>query len=206
MKISNSNVLDSVIRRLSRPIVEAFVYMWHTEAKSCFDAHLGTVPKYFCSRKGDQWRATITLRYWTPDPPFGFVDQPIQDKNALGFEEQSPITLPENSGDKFDIKLFPGSSSIVLSTNAFGDFGQCSVISDIVRPDKAVRACEIAQEIWQKFIHQPQSARCLIYLVLLGYNCEAAAEEYEKAAYSLSQYIEKHVRETSDRSECVDKH
>ena len=176
----------------------AFVYMWHPESMHCFDDHLGTGSTFSSTRNGTQWTTTITLKYWTASRKFAGDTELVYHK-SLGAKELSPIKTPKSLKIDPALELIPGSSSVILSTNSFGDFGQCSVISEIVREDEMVHACETAKDIWQKFIHQPQSARNLIYLVLLGCTCEAMAEQYEEAAISVTEAISVDVSEISNR-------
>ena len=83
--------------------------------------------------------------------------------------------------------------SIVLSTNSFGDFSKCTVISGLIGDneidDKMKSIVEDARKLWQKFIHQPQTARCLVFFLLLGKFCQEITEHYEKAIEKLSSII-----------------
>ena len=72
-------------------------------------------------------------------------------------------------------------SSIVISTNCFGDFSKCSVVTDLISDSKLRKLADVAQELWQKFIHQPQTARCLVFLLILGLLCQEIARRYEDA-------------------------
>ena len=86
-------------------------------------------------------------------------------------------------------------SSMVISTNAFGDFSKLTVISDLLGRQKGMvttaydRHSNVdrdsmhylvkrARDIWQKFIHQPQTARCLVFLLVLGGICEQIRLHY----------------------------
>ncbi|KAI0453698.1 hypothetical protein F5B21DRAFT_504978 [Xylaria acuta] len=72
-------------------------------------------------------------------------------------------------------------SSIIISTNDFGDFSRCTVISDILPPSAMNLLGTDLKELWQAFVHQPQTARCLAFLLVLGVLCEQITEGYEKA-------------------------
>ncbi|KXX80757.1 hypothetical protein MMYC01_203952 [Madurella mycetomatis] len=69
-----------------------------------------------------------------------------------------------------------------MSTTAFGDFSKTTIITKILSGSKLRRAGEEAQRIWRVFVHQPQTARCLVYLLLLGLFCQEIAQQYSKAA------------------------
>jgi len=72
-------------------------------------------------------------------------------------------------------------SSIVISTNRFGDFSKCSVVTGLISDCKLRKLAEVVQELWQKFIHQPQTGRCLVFLLILGLLCQEIARRYEDA-------------------------
>jgi len=69
-------------------------------------------------------------------------------------------------------------TTIYMSTNALGDFAKCTIISRIISEDNMLQFSKTAADIWQAFIHQPQTARCLLFLLLVGYTCESLAQEY----------------------------
>ena len=186
---------------LNQAIVGAFVYMWHQESMNCFGAHLGTVSRFCWTNKTDRWAVEITLRYWTlegkfsrdpkhPDHP-GYYNGSCggnrPDESLLDNEDRTLIKLPNSLIDhgQKDFEAIPMASSIILSTNHFGDFGQCTVISEIVPELEMYRACETALRITEEFIHQPRTARCLIFFVHLGCTCEAISGEIEVVARAI---------------------
>ncbi|TRX92928.1 hypothetical protein FHL15_006066 [Xylaria flabelliformis] len=74
-------------------------------------------------------------------------------------------------------------SSVVVTTNAFGDFSRCTVISETDDKDtKEERleqvVAEKCNEIWQVFVHQPQTARCLVFFYVLGKLCTKLCKQY----------------------------
>jgi hypothetical protein len=73
-------------------------------------------------------------------------------------------------------------SSIITSTNSFGDFSKTAIISKIIPGSKLRRAGEKAQQLWRIFVHQPQTARCLVFLLLLGMLCQEIAKQFRDAA------------------------
>jgi hypothetical protein len=114
--------------------------------------------------------------------------------------EDAPIVLPvklENiiltqtnqaTGAQERIKLAPEHFrfrltvlSMVISTNAFGDFSKCTIISETADDVKIANLVVDAHALWQKFVHQPQTARCLVFLLGLGIMCEKIADHYQKA-------------------------
>ncbi|GAP93397.1 putative magnesium transport protein [Rosellinia necatrix] len=72
-------------------------------------------------------------------------------------------------------------SSIILSANDFGDFSKCTVISDILPPSAMELLGTDLKDLWQTFVHQPQTARCLAFLLILGVLCEEITKGYDEA-------------------------
>ncbi|KAK3306496.1 uncharacterized protein B0T15DRAFT_142763 [Chaetomium strumarium] len=77
--------------------------------------------------------------------------------------------------------LVLNASSVVLSTSPFGDFSKMTIISKILPGSKLRRAGDEAQKLWRLFVHQPQTARCLVFLLLLGLLCQEIAKQYNIA-------------------------
>lgn len=80
----------------------------------------------------------------------------------------------------------PEVASIILSTNSFGDFSKCTAVAEFIDHGKMNDIAKEARQLWQKFIHQPQTARCLVFFLLLGKICKALTEQYVDAIYKLS--------------------
>jgi hypothetical protein len=116
-------------------------------------------------------------------------------KNYVHSTEDDPISLPEglekalkkanpdayDRGKKKPKEVILRVSSIAISTNAFGDFSKCTIISEIIPASKLKKLGEEVQKLWQIFIHQPETARCLVFFLILGLTCQEIAREYEAA-------------------------
>jgi hypothetical protein len=81
-------------------------------------------------------------------------------------------------------------SSVAISTNAFGDFSKCTIISELIGKEIMDIIAPQARELWQKFIHQPQTARCLVFFLVLGKICERITKDYEAAVQKLSPILD----------------
>jgi hypothetical protein len=46
----------------------------------------------------------------------------------------------------------PEVSSIILSTNFFGDFSKCAVVSEFMDREKMLEVTQEARKVWQKFM------------------------------------------------------
>lgn len=98
-------------------------------------------------------------------------------KKVHGLEDEAPG----------NIRL--SASSIVLSTNKFGDFSKCSIISEMITEETLQQLEKEVPILWQRFIHQPQTGRCLVFLLLLGRLCQAIALEHQEAVNYLMAII-----------------
>jgi hypothetical protein len=86
-----------------------------------------------------------------------------------------------NENLRFELEV----ASIIISTNAFGDFSKCTVISKLIEEEDMKVIVNEARKLWQKFIHQPQTARCLVFFLVLSKMCQQITKKYEKAIYVL---------------------
>ncbi|KAK4121815.1 hypothetical protein N657DRAFT_98270 [Parathielavia appendiculata] len=107
----------------------------------------------------------------------------IQDESCLGGANATAVNRGSgkgNDGEKdlpiFELKV----SSVGISTNEFGDFSKCSVITDLVDETDLIELGDTIQDIWDSFIHQPQTGRFLVFAVILGCLCERMAREYRQ--------------------------
>jgi hypothetical protein len=117
--------------------------------------------------------------------------------NSTDTPDDDPITLPTNLEDVWKIKSIDRNlkfvldiSSIVISTNAFGDFSKCTVISELINEKDMNKIVEGAQMIWTGFIHQPQTARCLVFFLVLGKMCQQISEHYTRAVNALNPILQ----------------
>ncbi|KAK4102631.1 hypothetical protein N658DRAFT_495343 [Parathielavia hyrcaniae] len=71
-------------------------------------------------------------------------------------------------------------SSVGISTNGFGDFSKCSVVTDLIHEEDLIALGDTMQGIWDSFIHQPQTGRFLVFAIILGRLCESMTREYRQ--------------------------
>ena len=121
-------------------------------------------------------------------PPLDKIPQrPHRDRSHLDFHrlkflESHRLMLSPKTG------LLLKVSSISLATNDFGDFSKCLIISTIYTDRDMEKVAKKAQKLWQTFAHQPQTARCLVFLLLLGSLCKEMAKWYARAADLLTDH------------------
>jgi len=186
--------------KIPKEILELLVYVIHPESAACLGDHIRDILNFsrFSCQTGDTWVASITLRSWR-----------VHDKDVIHRAPGDAPTDPklQNSADDFylptnlkqvwdqvsginDRTIFkPEVASIILSTNSFGDFSKCTLVAEFIDPDTMRILATKARKVWQKFIHQPQTARCLVFFLLLGNMCEALTGQYETAIGKLSDLL-----------------
>ncbi|ERF69363.1 hypothetical protein EPUS_09270 [Endocarpon pusillum Z07020] len=110
----------------------------------------------------------LTLRSWLPKRG----DDICSDEEAKLRPDHDPISLAKeltpvktcyeangNSDNNQEPKNFRLiMSSVILSTNAFGDFSKCTIISEDIGDNNLMKLAEDSSTLWRKFIHQPQTA------------------------------------------------
>ncbi|KAK5652663.1 hypothetical protein OQA88_10257 [Cercophora sp. LCS_1] len=72
-----------------------------------------------------------------------------------------------------------------MSTNPFGDFSRTTIVPRVIPGSKLKFATEKAQDLWRTFVHQPQTARCLVFLLML----EVLVEEIENQYHGAAAYL-----------------
>lgn len=195
------------LRQTDRPveipkkILNLLVYVLHPESATCLGDHIRDILNFsrFSCQTGEKWVASITLRSWRVSCDKEFVRDKAKDpKYQNSFDDfYLPTNLKhvwEKVGEKVESvnskTIFrPEVSSIVLSTNSFGDFSKCTVVSEFMDENKMLEITKDARKLWQKFIHQPQTARCLVFFLLLGKMCETITGNYEQAIETLSSIL-----------------
>jgi hypothetical protein len=197
------------VRKLSKHLLRLLLYVIHPESSACLSSHILCLSRFSCQR-GNTWVARITLRSWIPQSVEGtggdtsnvssnadkdaYISLPKIDSDA---DEDAAISLPAilsnvepwQTNNVTGERLKPQKpepfkltmSSLVLSTNAFGDFSKCTIISETVDDARLAKFVADIHNLWQKFVHQPQTGRCLVFLLALGIMCERIAEQYTKA-------------------------
>jgi len=186
--------------KIPKEILELLVYVVHPESAACLGDHIRDILNFsrFSSQTGDTWVASITLRGWR-------VHTEDEINKARGVEltdlkrqnSADDFYLPRNLmqvwenvvGLSKQTSFKPEAASIILSTNSFGDFSKCTVVAEFIDPEKMTILATKARKVWQRFIHQPQTGRCLVFFLLLGNMCEALTTQYTEAIKILSDLL-----------------
>ncbi len=139
--------------------------------------------------------------------PPGERAAPAREGGSHRFTDDGPIYLPPTLKEVWggrrmvtqeklplDVLSFElDVSSICLSTNPFGDFSKCLITSELLDDGDLAAIVDDARKLWQKFIHQPQTARCLVFLLILGQLCQKVTQNYEDAMKELTALLDLNV-------------
>jgi len=173
--------------------------MWHTQAIDTFDSHFRDSSNFFDAKK-DVWVTSISLSYWGFKPkdkrhPELFNESrdkaPFPPKRVMLQKKKPKQQWWRQEGEEVAVtnEIEEGSSSLVISGDAAGNWWTCSVISSVLS-EVAINDCiDPILVTLQGFVHQPSSGRCLVFLALLGALCESLSKEYEAILKELTQAI-----------------
>jgi len=143
----------------------------------CFKNHQLRLSRFGLWTKQETVAVHITLRSWAARP---------HDVGFSATREDDKIHLPEylvrkhhrTRDGKVNVDAELRVSSIGLSTNAFGDFSKCSVVTDLLTEGQIEELGQTAQEIWDTFTHQPQTGRLLVFSYVLALLCQQMVVDY----------------------------
>lgn len=177
-------------------LLELLVYVYHPESANCLGDHIRNFSRFSCQAR-DTWIASITLPSWAVQQASLTSEELSSSKGPHGNPTEFSFPwkyhevwekVPEvNENMIFKLKV----SSLILSTNAFGDFSKCTVVSGLFKDDSNIKSIidKDIRKLLGEFIHQPQTARCLVFLLLTGKMCQKIVEDYEKAISKLDSVL-----------------
>ena len=159
---------------LSVGLLRIQAHLLHPEMIECFNHHQLHVSRFGLWTRQATAVVHITLRSWALVPEKGKFSTTREDDK---------IQLPEHLHKKdrvprdMELKV----SSIGMSTNEFGDFSKCSIVTDLIPPHAIETLGGEAQEIWDAFTHQPQTGRFLVFSLVLQLLCQGMVSRYKDA-------------------------
>jgi hypothetical protein len=173
-------------------LLELLVYVYHPESANCLGDHVRNFSRFSCQAR-DTWVASITLPSWVVQQASSKREEHDGKGNPTEFffprkYHEVWENVPDvNENMIFKLKV----SSLILSTNAFGDFSKCTVVSGLSDDDSKIKSIidEDVRKLLGEFIHQPQTARCLVFLLLTGKMCQKIVENYEEAISKLDSVL-----------------
>jgi hypothetical protein len=196
-------ITDPDHRTLAKNLLDLLVYVLHPSSAPCLGNHVLKFSRFSC-QKGETWVASITLRSWRVDKN----GLQRKDKSSQTSKDDEPIYLPtilkrvwrkaQDDRDPNETRLENLSfeldvSSIVISTNAFGDFSKSTIVSKLIGEEDMHNIVQDTCKLWQTFIHQPQTARCLVFFLILGKMCQKITRNYTAAIKELTAILELNV-------------
>jgi hypothetical protein len=117
--------------------------------------------------------------------------------------DDEPVYFPEELRDVWEgegvnerLTFELTMSSVVLSTNPFGDFSKCTVITELLDDKDMEKLAADSRLVWLKFVHQPQTGRCLVFLLLLGRFCRKITQKYDDSIQKLASILKLDVSRT----------
>jgi len=190
-------MFSSFVQRYSPAIIDAFIYIWHANALDAFDAHLGTVSKFFNDNvsigSADVWITRITILHWSleynnKDVPkiFGEVrgeKAEFPPLNLSGVNQSLLDNLFRSwTGEKespSNQEIGETASTLVITGDDKGFSWNCSVVSSIMDENLIDQCATTATKILQMFKHQQRSGRSLVFFMFLGHICVELAHQNE---------------------------
>lgn len=184
-----------------------FIHALHPESVDCLGTHSLKYARFFGHGK-DPWVSRITVRVWVleqdPDPDSSTNPSPDTKARVICTEEGEEndeiyedeiIRLPTGLRDALEQvnkgawedhkdqakRVVLTASSIITSTNDFGEFSKTSIFSKSMTDRNLLGLGKAAEELWQKFIHQPQTGRCLVFLLFLSVLCQEMSQHYQES-------------------------
>ncbi|KAM7197469.1 hypothetical protein V8F20_006614, partial [Naviculisporaceae sp. PSN 640] len=167
-------------------LLRLLVYVLHPEVIECFKNHKLRVSRFGLSMRPETLVLHVTLRSWCFRPVSKRrTDNTMEYLPWTATKEDDKIRLPANLlRHAHNLKRYPRDmqlhiSSVGMSTNSFGDFSKCSIITSHL-PQSQVddRLGPVAQQIWDSFTHQPQAGRFLVFSLVLGTLAQAMVTHY----------------------------
>jgi hypothetical protein len=161
--------------------------------------------RFACQAGNTGWVLSITVQSWRLR--INPVPKPPTEKRPQTFRDDKPIDFPSYVEGDFkglppqyqfwgpfsNLRFEPDISTAILSTNAFGDFSKFTLVSKLLGDGEIKDIVDEARKLWQKFIHQPQTGRCLVFFLVLGKVCQLITNDYKEAIESLTCVLEAQV-------------
>ncbi|KAK3290899.1 uncharacterized protein B0H64DRAFT_446714 [Chaetomium fimeti] len=174
-------LISCVAYQLPKGLLRLLVHILHPEVVECFNNHHLRLSRFqLSSRPEPPVVAHITIRSWSVvwDRELSYATQEedkIEIPDNLFLEHRRKNNPLQNKPPLVELRV----SSVAISTNRFGDFSRCSLITYQIPCCRLKKLGVMAQEIWDKFTHQPQTGRFLVFCMILGELCESLVSDYQ---------------------------
>jgi hypothetical protein len=171
-------------------------YVLHWESAAALSSCVLQTPQFLCLQ-GPAWIAHVTLRSWVRVDKHPVPLQPatVEVDKIIPPNFEAAQTVDGKADHIPDIGTYQLTVlSMIMSTNAFGDFSKSTIISQTIEDGAVVKLVEDSNRLWQEFTHQPQTGRCLIFLQMLSMMCLRLCEDYKIAVTDLRPRSDFEVR------------
>lgn len=177
------------------------IYVLHPEVVTGLNHHVLSLSRFWCQKRST-WVSTITLKAWSVKPydmsfNAGMIPQVEStgtakllcqgefkhDKSRVQRESMNIIHLTEKSD------IVQRLSTITMSTNFSGDFSKCTIISNLLEDTHVSETANRIRGLWQQFVHRPQTARCLAFLLILRKLSTVIRKEYSRVIEEINREI-----------------
>ncbi|KAK4183825.1 hypothetical protein QBC35DRAFT_83621 [Podospora australis] len=179
------------VQKWSPQLAHGFMHIWHPEASPSLDNHFGATSRFFESSGNPLWTTSITISHWTlrtheesrtdihRERHRQNGDFPPENVTSLGGGIQTQHVVEEQS------------STLVITGDLDGHLWICSIWSPVTDTASIANLGNgVVRDILARFIHQPSSGRCLVFLTFLGHLCEKLAGDYNKLLARLDDIME----------------
>ncbi|KAM7213096.1 hypothetical protein V8F06_011519 [Rhypophila decipiens] len=199
------------VQRFS-PSLKDSLPRWHPDAAMSIRDHFGASSRFTESRETSIWTTSITISHWTMRTKTEYKADPYREPGrqngdfppediahlsktpVLSFGSPYPRPIALSTSMSMEHIVEEQSTTLVLTGDNQGYMWMCSILSPTVDSKSVARAvCDDGKGIprlLRKFIHQQGSARCLVFLLLLGHVCEKLASGYNLLLKRLDDIME----------------
>ena len=136
----------------------------------------------------------------TPDTPENTTDSRTKSPKPGKHEKPNKTPIKDDfpphsiAGSESHGKIHQLSLSLAITGDCRGRSWTCSIVCELFNEKMATDYAQEVAETLQMFIHEQDTARALVFLLLLGHVCEALANQSEKFVTQLEPITGRNVR------------
>ncbi|GAB1319395.1 hypothetical protein MFIFM68171_09605 [Madurella fahalii] len=189
------------LARLPSDLMEHLIYVLHPEVVTGLNHHVLCLSRFLCQKRST-WVSTITLKAWSVKPTemsfnAGMIPQ-IESPGVVEFLVQGEFERHKSKVQHENMNMIPLTktlaifqrlSTVTMSTNFSGDFSKCTIISNLLEDSHVSETANRIRGLWQQFVHRPQTARCLAFLLILRELSKAIRQEYDRSIEEINNNI-----------------
>ncbi|KXX73399.1 Magnesium transport protein CorA [Madurella mycetomatis] len=187
--------------RLPKELMGHLIYVLHPEVVTGLNHHVLSLSRFLCQKRST-WISTITLKAWSvkrSDMSFnaGMIPQ-VESTGTAKLLCQGEFKQVNSKVQHENMNIIPLTrksdivqrlSTITMSTNFSGDFSKCTIISNLLEDKHISETANRIRSLWQQFVHRPQTARCLAFLLILRELSKVIRKEYRSVVEEINKEI-----------------